>query len=73
MGGMWPDMVVVVLPKRQLDAGVAHTGEQGLVEAFIPEFTVETLSEGILRWFAGGDVMPVNSAVLGPLQDRHAG
>ena len=73
MGGMWPDMIVVVLPERQLNAGMTNAGEQGLVEAFIPELAVEALNECVLGWLARRDVVPVNRAVLAPVQDRHAG
>jgi len=66
-------MIVVVLPERQLDAGMTNAGEQGLVKALISEPAIEAFDKGVLGWLARRDVVPVNRAVLAPLQDRHAG
>ena len=52
MGGMWPDMIVVVLPERQLDAGMTNAGEQGLVKALISEPAIEAFDKGVLGWLA---------------------
>jgi len=66
-------MILVVLPERQLDAGMTNAGEQGLVKALISEPAIEAFDKGVLGWLARRDVVPVNRAVLAPLQDRHAG
>ena len=66
-------MVVVVAPCRDQVAGVAQAGEQVLVQAFIPQTTVEALDEAVLHRFAGRDVVPFDLPVLLPCQDRIRG
>ena len=69
---MRPDGVVVVAPRRQGRASVSERGEQGLVEALVAQPPDEGLGEGVLLRLAGCDLVPLDPALLGPLQDRHA-
>lgn len=66
-------VVVVVAPCRDQMSGVAHGGEQVLVQAFIPQAAVEALHEAVLHRVAGRDVVPFDCAILLPFQDRVAG
>lgn len=66
-------MVVVVAPCRDQVAGMAQTGEQVLVQAFVPQAAVEALNEAVLHGFAGRDVVPFDLPVLLPCQDRVRG
>jgi hypothetical protein len=52
---------------------MAQAGEQVLVEAFVPQATVEALDEAVLHRFAGSDVVPFDLPVLLPRQDRIRG
>lgn len=63
-------MDVVVAPCRDQVASMAQAGEQVLVEAFVPQMTVEVLDEAVLHRFAGRDVVPFDLSVLLPSQDR---
>ena len=65
--------VVVVLPLGEDLAGVGRRAEQGLVQKFIPQTPVEAFDERVLRRFSRRDVVPFDTAILGPLQHRHAG
>jgi len=69
---MRPHLVIILLPGGQHGARLGQRGEQCLVQAFIPQPTVEAFHESILLRLAGCDVVPLDAPVLGPLQDRHA-
>ena len=45
-------------------AGMAPPGEEVLVQAFVPEPTIERFAERILGGFARCDVVPVEIVVL---------
>lgn len=64
-------MVVEVRPPsgNQI-TGMAEAVEQMFIEAFVAHPPVEALYEPVLHWLTGGDVVPVNLAVLLPFQDR---
>lgn len=62
-------VVVVVSPSADQLSGVAQAGEQVLVEALVPKPPVETLDQTVLHRFAGGDVMPLDTALFLPSQD----
>ena len=70
---MWADGVVVNPPGLDDIAGFAGPVEQVLVETFVPKPSVERLDERILRRLAGGDIVPFDSCVLRPFQDRVTG
>ena len=58
-----PDRVVIVPPGGQHEPGMSQRGEQGLVEAFVPQAAIEALHEAILHWFSRRDVMPFDPAI----------
>ena len=64
MGGMWPVVVIVMLPCRQHGSGVRQRREQRLIQAFVTQASVEAFDEGVLCRLAWRDVMPVDPAVL---------
>lgn len=66
---VWSCFVVVGSPASERDAGLGQRCEQRLVQQFIPEPTVKALDEGILRGFAGRDVMPGDATLIGPGHD----
>jgi hypothetical protein len=70
---VWSDHVIILPPLLQFSPGLPHRGEQPLVEAFIPEPTIEAFDERILRRLSGCVVMPFDVALLRPAQDLHAG
>ena len=63
-------MIVVVAPCRDQLAGMSQAGEQVLVEAFVPQSTVEALDKAVLHGPARRDVVPFDLPVLLPSQDR---
>lgn len=66
---MRPSVVIVGPPASERDAGLSKRGEQRLVQQFIPQATVEALDEGVLHGFARRDVVPGDTALIGPCQD----
>jgi hypothetical protein len=68
-----PHFVIVLLPSGQNDASLPHRGEQRLVQALIAQLAVEAFNESVLLRLAGRDVVPADTAVLGPGQHRAAG
>ncbi len=66
-------MVVVVAPCRDQVAGTAQTGEQVLVQAFIPQSPIEGHDEAVLHRLTGRDVVPFDLSGLLPRQDRVRG
>lgn len=69
---MRPRRVVVQPPGFDEGAGFGKRCEVILVEAFVTKLAVETLDEGILRGFAGSDVVQPNAAIDGPAQHGQA-
>ena len=60
---------------RANSAGLRELREQRVVEALVPEASVEALDEGVLRGLAGGDVMPCDVGLLAErsiVKARHA-
>ena len=62
-------VIVVVAPCRNQLAGMAQPGEEVLVQAFVAEPAVEALHEAVLHGLARRDVVPLDMALLLPLQD----
>jgi hypothetical protein len=56
--------VVVVPPNCQYFAGVGKGREQRLIEALVPQPSVEALDEGILLRLSGRDVVPRDAVFL---------
>src|ERR1043165_433213 len=52
---------------------MSERGEECLVQQLVPEAAVETLRKCVLGWLAWRDVVPVDTRLLRPAQDRHAG
>ena len=61
---MWPGVIMALAPERELDPGIAQTGEQDLIETFIAKAAIEALDECILRRLVWRNVMPVTVPVL---------
>jgi hypothetical protein len=70
---VWPDRIVIVPPGGQHEPGMGQRGEQGLVEAFVPQATVEALHEAVLHRLARRDVVPLDPSLLRPAQDGRRG
>ena len=71
--GMGPDVVVVVAPEGQFAAGISQAVEDFLVQAFVAQAAVEAFDVAILLRLAGIDVVPLDTVLVCPLQDRLAG
>jgi len=69
---MRSQVIVVVTPCLDGFARLGEGEEDVLVEAFVAEFAVEALDEGVLHGLARLDVVPVETTG-GPAQDRAAG
>ena len=50
-----PDRVVIVPPGGQHEPGMGQRGEQGLVEALVPQAAIEALDEAVLHRLARCD------------------
>jgi hypothetical protein len=70
---VWPDGVVVEPPFGQDHSGMGERAEQRLVQQLVAQTAIETLDKGVLLRFARRDLVPFNTAVLRPTQDRRAG
>lgn len=60
--------VVVADPAGDQLPGVTEVAEQRLVEALVPELAVVGFAEGVLRRFAGSDVVSIETPLLRPRQ-----
>ena len=60
---VWSDRVVIVPPSSQHEPGMSQRGEQGLVEAFVAQATIEALDEAVLHRLARRDVWPAAGLV----------
>src|ERR1700754_1331925 len=67
---VWPASVVVDPPGFEDPAGVFQAHKQMLVEALVAQPADEALGKSVLHRFARGDVMPVDTALLLPGEDR---
>jgi len=54
-------------------AGMGQTIKHFFAEAFVAKLAIEASDEAVLRWFAGGDIVPGNTALILPFQDRPTG
>lgn len=66
-------MVIVVLPTRQHLSGVSEAVKDFLVEAFIPQFSIEAFNEAVLLGLARSDLMPCDAGLVLPFQNGAAG
>lgn len=53
-------MIVVVAPRGNQMTSMAEVGEEMLVEAFVPQPTVEALDQPILHGLARRDIVPLD-------------
>src|SRR5450755_1068186 len=82
---MWPSLVVIVDPVRDLGPGMIEAEEQALVEKLVAHAPVETLAEAVLHRLSWRNEMPDEPVVLRPgehsvrgelgpiVRDDHAG
>jgi hypothetical protein len=63
--GMGPDGVVVVAPGGKDGPGRGQRCEQGFVQAFVAQPSVEALHERVLGRLAGDDIAPFDMVLLG--------
>ena len=61
-------VIVVVAPCRNQMAGMAQRREQVLVQAFVPQATIEALHEAVLHRLSRCDVVPFNLPILLPFE-----
>ncbi len=66
-------VVVVTAPCRNQAASMAQGIEEVLIQTFISQPPIEALHEAVLHRFAGSNLVPLNLAVLLPLEDRIGG
>ena len=60
--------VLVDAPAGDLLAGVAQRSKSTRVQAFVPEFAVEALEEGVQDGLAGFDDPQTNAGPFGPVE-----
>ena len=70
---MRPPGIVVDPPFLDDPAGCRQAAEQVHVEALVAEAAVQAFDEAVLHRLARGDVVPLDSMVFLPLQDRMRG
>ena len=71
--GMRPDVIVVVSPEGQCEAGIGKAVEYFLVEALITQAAVDVFNVAVLLRLARVDVVPFDAVLVGLLQDGLAG
>ena len=52
---------------------MGQTIKHFFVEALVAKLTIEALDEAVLHRFAGRDIVPCNTALILPFQDRPTG
>jgi hypothetical protein len=60
------DGIVVVCPGGESLAGMIERYEQGLVQQFVAQPSIEGFDEGVLLRLARGDVVPADAGLLAP-------
>lgn len=65
--------IVVLSPVFDQASGFSQIAEQVFVEAFIAQLAVEAFDKGVLGGFTWRNVMPFNTCLLAPLQNRMGG
>ncbi len=63
---MWPIHIVVLTPGFDLFLCIMQAGKDMLVEAFVPELSVETLDVGILGRLPWLNKVQFNPVFIGP-------
>jgi hypothetical protein len=65
---MWPALVVVDAPARNLTPRVPEIPKPARIQAFITKPAMKTFNVAILRWFSGLNVNRANAALRAPGQ-----
>src|SRR5271169_1963712 len=63
---MWPSLVGIVDPVRDLGPGMIEAEEQALVERLVAHAPVETLAEAVVHRLSWRNEMPDDPVVLRP-------
>ncbi len=66
-------MVVILTPSRDQDTGFGQCRKPMVIEAFVPEASVEAFDERILGRFSGLNHLELNPMPVCPLIERLAG
>ena len=61
---MGSDTVVIHPPCLKNLPGMAQRGEQGLIEAFVPQPAIEAFNESVLLGLSRRDILPFHTAGL---------
>jgi hypothetical protein len=70
---MRAQVVVVVTPSAERLARMGEVIEDLFIKEFVAQAPVKAFNEGVLRRFAGRDVMPANAVFVLPFKHRAAG
>ena len=70
---MWSDLVVVLPPARNARPGLVQRFKPLLIQAFIPELSVEALDVAVLHWLARFNQDVAYPVLVCPGQERTAG
>ena len=70
---MGSDAVVIHPPCLKNLPGMAQRGEQGLIEAFVPQPAIKAFNESVLLGLSRRDILPFHTAGLAPLQNGRGG
>ena len=65
---MRPDVIVVSATGVQNFACMTQLREQRFIQTFIAQASSEAFNEGVLRWPAWRDVMPIYLVILRPFE-----
>ena len=68
-----PMLVVVSAPSGDQDTSLRQARKPVVIQALIPEASVEALDERVLRGFPGLDQFELNAMLAGTLVERFAG
>lgn len=66
---MRPNQIVVAAPFFERLAWLHRRGEQGLVQKFVAQASVEAFDEGVRNRLSGIDIGPIDLGLLGPAKD----
>src|SRR5262249_38672978 len=70
---MRAEVVVVVTPSAERLARMGEVIEDLFIKELVAQAPVEAFDEGVLRRFAGRDVMPANAVLVLPFEHRPTG
>jgi len=64
-----PDIIAIVPPSGEHEASARQRREQRLVEALVPQASVEALDEAVLHRLVRSDIVPLDFALRRRAQD----